>query len=456
MLDVLIIEDDAAGADALRSWLERMGLGVRAAGDVAAGRRAIAERLPDLALVDLELPDGSGLELLKELGAAQDVEVVMISGRTTVEAAIDAMRLGARDFLTKPVDTGRLAALVQRLTRTAKLHQEVHDLRAELRRLGRFGQMVGVSKPMQAVYEQIERVAPTDESVFVLGETGTGKELVASTIHRLGRRGDGPFVAVNCGAVPANLLESQFFGHERGAFTGADRRHKGFFEQAHGGTLFLDEVTEMPLELQVKLLRVLQENRVTRLGGSREIEVDVRIVAASNRDPQEAIDEGKLRQDLLYRLLVFPIELPPLRERGEDVVLLARAFLDQLNAEQETTKRLSDAALERLGRHDWPGNVRELDNVVRRAFVMADTHIGVDDLPLEGRGEAPGVEPAGDDGGSIRVPLGATVKQAEQRLIEATLEHLGGNKKETARTLGIGLKTLYGRLKLYEARRSGG
>jgi DNA-binding NtrC family response regulator len=465
MIDVLIVEDDHASREAMLEWVQANGLEGRAANDLDSGRRAIAQRLPDLALLDLELPDGNGLDLLRELGAAHETEVVMISGRATLDAAIEALRHGARDFLTKPLEMHRLEAIVKSLVLTAELKHEVRALRSELRELGRFGELVGVSPAMQRVYDAIERVAPTDESVFLTGATGTGKELAASTIHYLSRRSSGPFVPVNCAAVPGNLLESAFFGHERGAFTGADKRHQGHFERAHGGTLFLDEITEMPVELQVKLLRVIEASKVTRVGGGRELEVDVRLVAATNRETDAAVREGSLRRDLLYRLLVFPIGMPPLSERDEDVVLLARTFLDRLNREHETTKTYTEAALDRLRRHAWPGNVRELANAVRRAFVLADTHVDAQHLPLDNgtvagpetgggaSGEAYGDDATPPTGAGIRLAPGTPIKLAEQRLIEATVGALDGRKREAARMLGISLKTLYARLKLYRARR---
>lgn len=469
MLDVLIVEDDDASREALDAWLRAQGLDCRPCEDIAAGRAAVAERLPDLAILDLELPDGSGLELLSELSELADTEVVMASGRTTVDAAIDALRLGARDFLTKPLDMDRLGLIVRNLARTAELRREVNALRGELRRMGRFGSLVGSSPAMQKVYEQIERVAPTSETVFVTGSTGTGKEVTAATLHQLSRRSKQPLVALNCGAVPANLIESELFGHERGAFTGADKRHKGVFERASGGTLLLDELAEMPLEAQVKLLRVLETSRLTRVGGSEEIEVDVRVIAATNRDPHEAVADGCMREDLLYRLYVFPIELPDLAERGDDVIMLAQVFLDQLNEKNDTAKVLSRAAKAKLRAHDWPGNIRELLNAIRRAHIMArEDEIGPGELPFDVDASALRDDDAGEDegrasvkpvdvpAGSIVIEPGLSIAEVEQRLIEATLEQLDGDKKSAAKQLGISLKTLYARLKVYAAARDGG
>jgi len=287
----------------------------------------------------------------------------------------------------------------------------------------------------------------------VIGESGTGKELVAETVHALSRRADRPLLAVNCGAVAPNLIESELFGHEKGSFTGADRRKAGYFERARGGTLFLDEITEMPAELQVKLLRVLETRRFLRVGGTEPIESDVRIVAATNRDPAEAVEAGDLREDLYYRLNVFPITLPPLRERGEDIELLAQHFLDELNEQEGTQKRWSQTALEAIRARPWPGNVRELRNAVHRAFILADTEIGEDVLTA-----LDPVAEGGDTrrGDALEVPVGTEIAAVEKRLILATLEHLDGDKKKAAEMLGISLKTLYNRLNVYRAEDEGG
>ena len=295
---------------------------------------------------------------------------------------------------------------------------------------------------MQKVYDLIGKVAPTEATILVLGETGTGKELVAETVHSLSRRHKEPFLPINCGAVSPTLIESELFGHERGSFTGADRMHKGYFERAHRGTLFLDEITEMPHELQVKLLRVLETGKVTRIGGNEAIPVDVRVIAASNRRPEEAVAAGKLREDLHYRLNVFPIHLPPLRERRDDVDLLAEHFLALLNKEQGTSKDFTRPALQRLRTHNWPGNVRELKNLVHRAYILAEEHIGIDSLPL-GVQETPG--------SNLNVKVGTSLGEVEQRLILATLEDCEGDKKKAAEVLGISLKTLYNRLNEYKS-----
>jgi DNA-binding NtrC family response regulator len=444
MPDALIVDDEPNTLQALADLVEREGFTTRTADCLEVARREVQERLPDVVLCDLILPDGEGTELLRDLVEEPGVETILVTANATVSSAVDALRLEAYDYLTKPVDVARLRALLARLRRSLALRREVEDLRHELRRLGRFGDMVGTSSAMQKLFDMVERVAPTDATVLVRGESGTGKEVVAQTIHRLSRRMEGPFVPLNCGAVSPQLIESELFGHERGSFTGAERRHQGVFERADRGTLFLDEITEMSAELQVKLLRILETGLVTRVGGTRELEVDVRVVAATNRDPDEAVEDGRLRRDLYYRLKVFPVELPPLRARAGDVPLLAQHFLDRLAANDGVEKRFDPAAMEALERYAWPGNVRELKNTVERTFILADEVIGVDLLPPEVRGDIP-VSP-----GQLQAPVGTPLDDVVKAHTMATLEHFDGNKKRTAEALGISLKTLYNRLHRYE------
>jgi DNA-binding NtrC family response regulator len=329
---------------------------------------------------------------------------------------------------------------------------------------------------MQRIYEQISRVAGTSVSVFITGESGTGKEVVAQTVHDLSRRRKRPFLAVNCGAISPNLIESEIFGHEKGSFTGADRQHQGFFERASGGTLFLDEITEMPLELQVKLLRVLETGRFMRVGSTVSQETDVRIIAATNRSPYQAVSTGKLREDLLYRLNIFPIELPPLRDRAADIPLLANHFLAAISEQEGVVRRFTPAALAALMEYPWPGNVRELRNAVQRAYVMAQGEV-IDDTWLPSVGEGGALSGWGQLGGapeaaapapaapaaayeappvaegvpSITLPIGSSVAEAERMLMLATLRHFNHHKERTAAALGISLKTLYNRLKEYAA-----
>jgi len=311
----------------------------------------------------------------------------------------------------------------------------------------RFGLMYGRSPGMRQVYALIDKVAPTDATVFVVGECGCGKELVAQSIHYMSARADRAFVPVNCGAIPKSLVESELFGFEKGAFTGASRVHKGLFEQANGGTLFLDEITEMAPEMQVRLLRVLESGAFTRVGGSAQIPVDVRIVAATNRDPVQAVSDGRLREDLMYRLAVFPIVVPPLRTRGDDILLLAAHFMAEFNADAQCDKRLSEEAAAELLRRSWPGNVRELRNCLQRAFILADERIEPEHLaPPEG------LDYGREGGEHLQFAIGTPLAEMERQTIFATLDHCGGNKKRTAQLLGVSLKTLYNRLTEYAAR----
>lgn len=309
--------------------------------------------------------------------------------------------------------------------------------------LKRFGQLYGSSMAMETLYRQLERVAGTDATVLLEGESGTGKELIAHTLHSASRRADRHFVAVNCGAIPAHLIEAALFGHEKGSFTGAVRQQCGYFEYASGGTLFLDEITEMPCDMQVKLLRVLESGSFHRVGGSDPVRVDVRLIAATNRSLQRAVQEGRLRQDLMYRLAVFPVRVPPLRERDHDIELLACHFLDSLNTEAGTTKHFSRQALAALRSYGWPGNVRELKNLVHRAYILATDIVQI---------EQPAARSAGPpmlSNGTLSFPVGTALADAQRELIMATLHHFRGNKRLTASALGISVKTLYNRLKEY-------
>jgi two-component system response regulator AtoC len=444
MLDVLIVDDDVCSRETLAAWIGHQGMSCRAAADLADARAAVAENAPDLALLDIDLPHGSSLNLFNDLRDLPGTDVVMISGKTSVDAAIEAFRLGARNFLTKPIVLPRLASILRERSISAPWRRELRRVRDELRDAGRFGDLVGVSPAMRKVYREIERVAPTDETVLIHGATGTGKELTAAMIHRLSRRASGPFVALNCGAIPASLIESELFGHERGSFTGADRQRKGVFERAQGGTLFLDEITEMTPDMQVRLLRVLETDLLTRVGGVSEVDLDVRIIAATNRDPHAAVEAGELRLDLFYRLYAFPLLLPPLKDRGEDVELLAGSFLSRLNQEHQTGKVFTRSALQRLGAWHWPGNVRELRNVVDRAWIMSDELIDTCDVTIDDSASPhPGAH------GKVVVRPGVSIEVVERQLIEATLAHVGGDKRTASELLGISLKTLYSRLNLY-------
>jgi len=440
MLRALFADDDVDFLHGVAEVAAGEGFAVTGARSLSEAREHLAKGPVDLVLIDLVLPDGDGIALLRELKETTRSDVILVSGVATVDSAIEALRLGALDYLTKPLDNRRLKAVLAHVLRLRSLKDEVGTLRGELRKLGRFGQVIGVSPAMQKVYDLMIKVAPTNATVFITGESGTGKELVARTIFDLSDRRGKPFLPVDCGSIPGNLIESELFGHERGSFTGATQLRRGYFERAAGGTLFLDEITEMPIELQVKLLRVLESGHLVRVGGEEHVPVNVRLIAASNRGPQEALREGKLREDLYYRINVFPILLPPLRDRDGDAVLLADQFLDVLNAEQGTSKRLSPGAYDRIRAYSWRGNVRELKNELQRAFIMYDGEIELSDL---GAGHGPALPP---------IEVGGSIKASERQLILATLEQHGGDKKAAARVLGISLKTLYTKLNLYAER----
>lgn len=445
MPHVLIVDDDANQRAALAEIAMADGFTAADAGTLREARIQMARQQPDVVLIDLRLPDGNGMELIADIERPTSTEIILITGHASVETAIEALRVGAADYLTKPVQIARLRSVLSRVPRASDLKAQIGSLRGELRKLGHFGQLLGNSPPMQRLYDQISRVAPTEATVLLVGESGTGKELVAETVHQLSRRQRNLFLAVNCGAISPNLIESEMFGHERGSFTGADRQHKGYFERADGGTLFLDEITEMPIELQVKLLRVLETGRFMRIGNNSEIETEVRVIAATNRDPEAAVNDGKLRADLYHRLNVFPLHLPPLRERGKDIELLAQAFLDTFNAEQSTDKKLPQEMLDALCAHHWPGNVRELKNWVQRAYILGDDSVDLPNVALQ-------VSPTSRSGGpNVQIPVGTSLGEADRMLIMATLEQCGGVKKKTAEVLGISLKTLYNRLEEYKA-----
>jgi DNA-binding NtrC family response regulator len=396
----------------------------------------------DVLLVHVRQPAGHGVTVLQH--AAPDIEVLLMSGGAATEAALDTIRRNGARTLTDPADFARVTMALGHLTRTlnGKMKGEITTMHAELGRMDRLGAIVGHSPAMQDVYRLIGRGARTGATVLITGETGTGKELVARAIHTLSRRSRERFVAVNCGAVSAHVAESELFGHERGSFTGADRIHKGYFEQAHGGTLFLDEIAETPADLQVKLLRALESGVLSRVGGTESIPVDLRIVAATNRHVADAVALGKLREDLFYRLNVFPIHVPPLRERDGDAELLADHFLGTLNAAEGTAKELTPAFRERLRRHTWPGNVRELKNVMERAFILTDDCIDVDLWPAA----------ATDGAASFPGPVvGTSIAEMERALILSTLGRCNGNRNKAAAALQISLRTLSSRLIEYRA-----
>src|SRR5215471_12362988 len=374
MPDILLVEDKESLRRVLRLTLERAGYSVTEAADV---RTAITEigRVPHkMVLTDLRMPDGSGIDVLRAAkNADSDVPVILMTGYGSIDEAVQAMKDGAHDFLQKPVDSNHLLLLVERALEQSRLRNENLLLREEWSKRYGFPRIIGESEAIKRAVSETQRVAATDATVLLLGESGTGKELFARAVHHLSNRRDKPFVAINCAAIPETLIENELFGHERGAFTGAGERRLGKFELAAGGTVFLDEIGELPLAVQGKLLRAIEEKAVDRIGGTSAIPVDVRVVAATNKDLRAAVDDGEFRGDLFFRLAVFPIEIPPLRERGDDVILLARLFAAEIGKEMRgRAASLSEPAISALRSHRWPGNVRELENSIERACILAD------------------------------------------------------------------------------------
>ena len=373
-MKTLIVEDDEAIRRGLEEAVQNLGGETKAVGTVRQASDALREFQPHLLLVDISLPDGDGLEILREARQTHpDVEAIVITGSSAIDHAIEALRIGASDYLLKPLRPAQLDAVYQRMQEKRRLEFELDTLRSELQETGRLGEMVGRSAIMKEAFEALRKVARTHAPVLISGPSGSGKEVAARTIHRLSRRAGKPFVAFNCGAVSPTLIESELFGHERGSFTGADRRRVGYFEEANGGTLFLDEITEMSPELQVRLLRVLEERTLRRVGGTQDLKVDVRLLSATNRDPDEAMKEGKIREDLFYRLNVFPLFLPPLKDRPDDIPLLAEHFRREIEEQEKAgVKQFETGAVELLQKYDWPGNVRELRNMVHRAYIVTE------------------------------------------------------------------------------------
>ncbi|MDQ6892403.1 MAG: sigma-54 dependent transcriptional regulator [Acidobacteriota bacterium] len=373
-MKVLIVEDDLATRKGLEESIKDLGGDPYSVGTAKEAGKALTEVDPRILIVDIHLPDGDGIEILRLAREGDpDREGIVITGQGSIDNAIEALRAGAFDYLLKPLRPAQLEVVFNRLSDRRRLETEVETLRAELQETGRLGDLVGRSEAMSRIFEVIRRVARSNAPVLVTGASGSGKEVAARTIHRLSRRAGKPFVAFNCGAISPTLIESELFGHERGSFTGAEKRRVGYFEEAMGGTLFLDEITEMGAELQVKLLRVLEDKTLRRVGGSQELKVDVRLISATNRDPREAIKEGKLREDLYYRLNVFPLALPSLAERPDDIPLLAEHFRKLIEEQEHAgVTGWEQAAIDFLQSYTWPGNVRELRNVVHRAYVMTE------------------------------------------------------------------------------------
>lgn len=446
---VLIVDDQEDLLRGVRRLVEGLGHTVDTAGTAEEAYRKALATAPDLVLTDLNLPGDSGMDLVAKLQEAGiDATTIILTGYGTIDSAIEATRRGVYDYITKPVRPKELETVIRKGLERASLREEVRVLRREMIRSGRFEELVGRSAPMLQVYQLIEQVAPLATPVLVTGESGTGKELVVRAIHTLSERSKQPLISVNCSAIPNELLESEMFGHEKGAFTGALQARRGCFELADGGTLFLDEIGEMPIRLQSKLLRVLENGSFHRVGGEREMRADVRLITATNAPLKSLIDKGEFRQDLYFRVNVFPIELPPLRERSEDIPLLIDRFTRLLaEGEDIPVKVFSDEALELLMAWNWPGNVRELRNVIHRANIVCNgSEIQPAHLPAQLQ---PRVRPSTNSEDGLVIPVGTSIAEAEKAMILRTLKAYGGNKSKTAATLGISTKTLYTKLQRY-------
>jgi DNA-binding NtrC family response regulator len=443
---LLVVEDEPDQRRLLAEILTAEGFAVAPAASLAAARAALAAAPVDLVISDWKLPDGDGGELLRFVRERHpDVAFVMVTAYGSIARAVEAIRAGADDYLAKPFERGALLVAIERTLRGRRLARENRRLAQELGERDRLVDLLGRSAAMQRLFARVERLAPTDATILLTGESGTGKELAARALHQLSPRCQRPFVAVNCAAIPENLLESEFFGVERGAFTGADRSRPGRFEAADGGTLLLDEIGELPLALQPKLLRALQEGRITRVGGSRELAVDVRVVAATNRDLAAEVAAGRFRQDLFYRLNVVPLELPPLRERREDLPLLLEHFAERSARRHGlAVPRFPPAVSKRLLEHTWPGNVRELANVVERLLLLAEQgEVAAADLPPEIAGTS--VERAPD--GAFRLPPGGVRwNELERSLLEQALAAAHGNRARAARLVDLPYKAFLYRL----------
>jgi DNA-binding NtrC family response regulator len=446
---ILIVEDEDNARKGYEQLLQRWGYEVVGVPSAEEALAKFSSFQPDSVIADVELPGMNGLDLLKQLGdELRDVPAIIITGKGSEERAVAAIEAGAFWYIEKPLKGPVLRALLDRALSKARDAQNLMLLQRQLRDAGRLGELVGGSKAMQEVMRIIEMAAPSSASVLITGETGSGKEIVARTIHKLSPRAAGPFVAINCSAIPETLMESEIFGHERGAFTGAAERRVGCFELADGGTLLLDEIGEMPAPTQAKLLRVLEDRKVRRLGSKTETPVDVRVLAATNKDPEQAVASGGLRQDLYFRLNVFHIHLPPLREHKEDIPLLAEHILKDVNAKHgKNVRGIGAEVLDIFMSHTWPGNIRELRNVLERAAIMSDKDL-VSRSSLPGEfGKVAAKSPG--DLSTIRFPVGTTVDAMERELILQTLQATGNNKTRAAELLGVSLKTLHNKLKEY-------
>lgn len=447
---ILIVEDEENERTGLAELVRAWGYDTETAADGAEGLEMVETWNPAIVVTDLKMPRLDGMELLERIAAhPQQVAVILLTAQGSVDAAVTAMKRGAFDFIEKPVNPTRLRNILQNAARLRGTERELEASRRKLRDIGVMGSLVGSSRKMQEIFRLIEMVAPSTASVLITGESGTGKELVARTIHSLSNRKAKPFVAINCAAIPETLIESEIFGHEKGAFTGALERRIGCFELAEGGTLLLDEIGEMPIGTQAKLLRVLEDRKLRRLGSKSETTVDVRVLAATNKSPDEAVARGELRNDLFYRLNVFNIHMPPLRDHKEDIPELVHAILADMNEKHtRTVAGVSDQVMHAFQGHAWPGNVREVRNTLERAVIVCDGSVVEPKHLPPGFGQVTPRAPV-QEANAVRLGVGTTVDEAERLLILKTLEATNNNKTRAAEILGISLKTLHNKLKEY-------
>ncbi|HHI98017.1 MAG TPA: sigma-54-dependent Fis family transcriptional regulator [Thermodesulfatator atlanticus] len=451
---ILIVEDNVSEAEIYQDFLQQKGFHVEVAHDGAEGISRLNENFYDVVITDLSMPKVSGLKVLEHIVEnTPETICIILTGFGSIKSAVEAIKLGAYDYLTKPIALEELLLTIEKALETRQLRRENEYLRRKLWQEWGYGEIIGKSKAMRRVFALIEKVADTESTVLILGESGTGKELVARAIHAASDRREGPFIPVNCGAIPEELLESELFGHEKGAFTGAIKTRIGRFELAHGGTIFLDEIAEMSPKLQVKLLRVLQERTFERIGGTKPIKVDIRVIAATNKDLEKEVKEGRFREDLYYRLNVIPIKLPPLRERLEDIPLLVEHFLARFsNRKKEPVQGISKEALECLMKHDWPGNVRELENVIERMVILSNgSQLTLEDVPeyiLEKTGTVKTTAYVQEfDIPDEGVHLPTLVAEFEKNLILKALEKTGWVKNRAAKLLRINRTTLIEKMK---------
>ncbi len=447
---VLIVEDEENERTGLSELVSAWGYRAETARDGAEGLEKISSWSPSIIVTDMKMPRMGGLELLERLTHETETRaVIVVTAQGTIDSAVQAMRMGAYDYITKPIDTNRLRTILQNASALLGTRTELEVTRRKLRDAGSLGSLKGGSKKMQEIFHLIEMVAPSTASVLITGASGTGKELVARTVHELSPRRNKPFVPINCAAIPETLMESEIFGHEKGAFTGALERRTGCFELAEGGTLLLDEIGEMPVATQAKLLRVLEDRKLRRLGSKVETTVDVRVLAATNKVPEEAVARGELRNDLFYRLNVFNINMPPLREHKEDVPELVQSLLGEMNEKHgRNVAGVSEAVLNVFRNYSWPGNVRELRNTLERAVIVCDGAVVETKHLPPGFGQTT-VRTSAEDPDAVRLGVGTTVGEAEKLLILKTLEATSNNKTRAAEILGISLKTLHNKLKEY-------